>query len=261
MGLACGTLAPEIVSGGNRPERNRVPDLPAAINLRYLTGAPRNLDITMSLKRLLSSRHLLHSLAVFLAIAASPASGLAQELPGYVRRGLPGPGQAALKYLEGDWRVEKALYIALGTRERPAVSSGMIAHRRWIAGGRYLHDITEGTIAGEPYYRMGLLGYSNMDARYEWVTADGLNANLMIYRSDPMSGNQLSNTAAGLEITLSGIFTDQGLISEQNAGRSVKQRTVIRIQGEGRHEIDLYFTPAGGPEILIDHSVYIRIRQ
>jgi Protein of unknown function (DUF1579) len=213
----------------------------------------------MSPRNLLSSRRLLDSLAIVLAIAASPVSVLAQELPGFVRRGLPGPGHAALKHLEGDWRVEKALYIAVGTRERPAVSSGMIAHHRWIAGGRYLHDITEGTIAGGPYYRMGLLGYSNVDARYEWVTADGVNANLMIYRSDSMSGNQLSHTGAGLEITLSGTFTDQGLISEQNAGRSVRQRTVIRIQSEDRHELDLYFTPAGGPEVLIDHSVYTRI--
>ena len=71
---------------------------------------------------------------------------------------------AALRGLEGDWRVE-TLYIAVGTREKPAVSSDLIARRHWIAGGRFLHDVTEGSIAGGPYYRMGVLGYSNEDAR------------------------------------------------------------------------------------------------
>jgi hypothetical protein len=189
----------------------------------------------------------------------TPKARSGQELPGFVQRGLPGEGHAALKNLEGEWRVEKALYIAVGTRERPAVSGDLIALRRWIAGGRFLHDVTEGTIAGGPYYRMGLLGYSNVDARFEWVTADGVNANLMIYRSAVMRGGRLSAVEPGFTISLSGTFTDQGLVSEQTAGRSVGQRTVIRILGEDRHEVDLYFTPPGRPEMLIDHSVYTRV--
>ena len=163
--------------------------------------------------------------------------------------------------MEGDWRVEKALYIAVGTREKPAVSSDLIARRHWIAGGRFLHDVTEGSIAGGPYYRMGVLGYSNEDARYEFVTVDGMNANMMIYRSDPVKGAQRSDAARNFAISMSGTFTDQGLISEQTAGLVIAQRTVIRIQSDDRHEIDLYFTPPGRAEMLIDHSIYTRMRQ
>ena len=54
---------------------------------------------------------------------------------------------------------------------------------------------------------------------------------------------------------MSGTFTDQGLISEQTAGLVIAQRTVIRIQSDDRHEIDLYFTPPGRAEMLIDHSI------
>lgn len=218
------------------------------------------------------NRRLLHSLTIIAAIQASsvfvftqttapstPAA--AQEVPGFIRRGLPGPGHAALRGLEGEWRVEKALYIAVGTREKPAVSSDLIARRRWIAGGRFLHDVTEGSIAGGPYYRMGFLGYSNEDARYEFVTVDGMNANMMIYRSDPVKGAQGSDAARTVAISMSGTFTDQGLISEQTAGLVIAQRTVIRIQSDDRHEIDLYFTPPGRAEMLIDHSVYTRMRQ
>ena len=218
------------------------------------------------------NRRLLHSIAIIAAIQASsgfvftqtsapstPAA--AQEVPGFIRRGLPGPGHAALRGLEGDWRVEKALYIAVGTREKPAVSSDLIARRHWIAGGRFLHDVTEGSIAGGPYYRMGVLGYSNEDARYEFVTVDGMNANMMIYRSDPVKGAEHSDAARHFAISMSGTFTDQGLISEQTAGLVIAQRTVIRIQSDDRHEIDLYFTPPGRAEMLIDHSTYTRMRQ
>jgi hypothetical protein len=93
------------------------------------------------------NRRLLHSIAIIATIQASsvfvftqtsaPSTPAAvQEVPGFIRRGLPGPGHAALRGLEGDWRVEKALYIAVGTREKPAVSSDLIARRHWIAGGR-----------------------------------------------------------------------------------------------------------------------------
>ena len=217
-----------------------------------------------------SKRRLLHSIAIIAAIHASSVfvftqtsdpskPDAAERVPGFIRRGLPGPAHAALRGLEGDWRVEKALYIAVGTREKPAVSSDLIARRHWIAGGRFLHDVTEGSIAGGPYYRMGVLGYSNEDGRYEFVTVDGMNANMMIYRSDPVKAAQASDAAGNSAISMSGTFTDQGLISEQTAGLVIAQRTVIRIQSDDRHEIDLYFTPPGRAEMLIDHSIYTRM--
>jgi hypothetical protein len=204
-----------------------------------------------------------HASATFVLPHTHPSSNPAdsQELPGFVRRGLPGPGHAALKSLEGDWQVAKALYIAVGTREKPAMSTDLIARRRWIAGGRYLHDVTEGAIAGGPYFRMGFLGYSNVDARYEWITVDGTNANMMVYRSDPVKAQWPADAGRQFEISMSGTFTDQGLISEQTAGRRIAQRTVIRIDSEDRHDIDLYFTPPGRREMLIDHSVYTRLRE
>src|SRR4029453_12653318 len=100
---------------------------------------------------------------------------------------------------------------------------------------------------------MGLLGLSNEDARYEFVTVDGMNANMMIYRSDPVKGAQGSDAARNVALRMSGTFPDKGLIREKTAGLVIAQRTVIRIQSDDRHEIDLYFTPPGRAEMLIDH--------
>jgi hypothetical protein len=108
------------------------------------------------------------------------------------------------------------------------------------------------TIAGAPYWRLGLLGYSTMDERYEWVTIDAANANMMIYRGEPGSGS-------ALPITMSGTFTDQGVIGEETVGEQIGQRTVIEILDDDRHIIELYFTRPSGEELLADRSIYTRV--
>jgi hypothetical protein len=177
---------------------------------------------------------------------------VAAPLPPYAERGLPGPGHKLLEPLVGTWQVEKMLYVAGGTPENPLTSREITSQREWLADGRFLRDETRGQIAGSPYWRLGLLGYSTMDKCYEWVTIDGLNANMMIYRGAPGSGPQQP-------ITVAGTFTDQGIISENTAGKSVKQRVVIRIEGHDRHVIELYFQPSGQDELLADRSIYTRV--
>jgi uncharacterized protein DUF1579 len=179
--------------------------------------------------------------------SASPAD----RLPPFVRRGLPGAFHEALKPLEGTWVVDKRVYIAIGTRDHPALSRGMTCRRRWFGGGRHLEDITEGELGDDSYYRLGVLGFSTMDHWYEWVTFDALNANAMVYHSPPMD-------APPRKIALSGVFTDQGLLGEAHAGRSIPMRTTIEILGPDRHVIDLSFMPPGEPEVLIDHCIYTR---
>jgi len=173
-------------------------------------------------------------------------------IPPFARRGLPGPFHHALEPLRGEWQVAKEIYIAIGSPEAPAKSSGMTAQRFWFGGGRHLQDVTTGALGGSAYYRLGVLGFSNADSRYEWVTFDALNANLMLYR-----GARLTKPAARIELT--GTFTDQGLLGEDFVGKEIPMRTVIEIQGNDRHLIELYFTPPGRGELLIDRSVYTRI--
>ncbi|HEY0685996.1 MAG TPA: DUF1579 family protein [Steroidobacter sp.] len=176
----------------------------------------------------------------------------AAGMPAFVRRGLPGPFHAAVRSLQGEWLVDKEIYIAIGSPQAPAKSSGMVAQRFWFAGGRHLHDVTQGALAGSPYYRLGILGFSNIDSRYEWVTFDALNSNMMLYRS-----SRLDKPAARLD--LDGAFTDQGLLGEQFAGKEIPMRTAIDIQNDDRHVIELYFTPPGRGEQLIDRSIYTRM--
>jgi hypothetical protein len=216
-----------------------------------VTTAPYALRLTASVLALLCL------IALAYPIAVQQSAAPLEQLPPWLGRGQPGDGHVLLRALAGNWRVEKSLYVAIGTPERPATSRDLVARRQLIAGGRYLQDITEGPIGGGAYYRLGLLGYSTMDRRYELVTVDGTNANMMIYRSDALTPALLASPTPAISLT--GTFTDQGLIGEETAGRAVSMRTVIRVEGPDRHVIELYFTPPGRGEMLIDRSVYSRL--
>lgn len=178
-----------------------------------------------------------------------------QALPPFVQRGLPDEFHAALKPLVGKWRATKQIFVALGTPTQPATSDEITTTRSWIGGGRHLLDVTQGPIAGGSYYRMAVLSFSTMDHRYEFASFDGMNANSMLYRSEPLA-------TPGKVITLSGAFTDQGLLGEAFAGKTIAMRTIIRIESPDRNTIELRFdVPGGQQDMLIERTVYTRISE
>jgi hypothetical protein len=145
------------------------------------------------------------------------------------------------------------IYATLGRSADapPITSDDIVTRRQWVAGGRYLEDTTEGTLAKSHYWRRGWLGYDNMAARYEWVTIDETNAGMMRYVSSTGSGPQT-------RIDLFGTFVDQGVAGEAFVGKTVPMRTLIRIESPDRHVIELYFTPPGKAEALATRAVYTR---
>lgn len=181
------------------------------------------------------------------------SAAVSTDMPAWLRRGLPGPGHAALAPLAGIWRVQMGVYATLGRRadEPPITSDDFVTRRQWVADGRYLEDMTEGTLAQSRYWRRGWLGYDNMAARYEWVTIDETNAGMMRYVSRTGSGPRTP-------IDLFGTFVDQGVAGEAFVGKTVRMRTLIRIEGPDRHVIELYFTPPGRKEALATRAVYTR---
>jgi len=185
------------------------------------------------------------------------ASAAQPDMPPWMRRGLPAAGHAALSPLVGKWRVRMSIHATFGRSPdaTPIVSEDLICDRTWVAGGRYLEDLTTGSVAGGPYWRKGWLGYSIMDDRYEWVTIDGVNTTMMTYVGKPGA----EKPGSGAPISMTGVFTDQGVAGEATVGKSVGMRTVIRIEGPDRHVVELYFTPPGKPEMLATRAVYTRV--
>ncbi|GAA2319815.1 hypothetical protein GCM10010149_85680 [Nonomuraea roseoviolacea subsp. roseoviolacea] len=164
----------------------------------------------------------------------------------------PGPYHRRLDPLAGTWKATKYNYI-LGRDGKPVVSRDITVRTRWIAktGGRFLEEKTEGVLGGHPYYRLGILGFSTIDRRYEWTTFDSVTPTAMTYRGPALSeiGNRLS---------LPGEFTDPGVLGPEYVGKTIPMRTVITIRSDDRHTFELYFTPPGRSERLVDRVVYTR---
>lgn len=174
------------------------------------------------------------------------------DQPAMIRNGQPGEMHRRLDSLVGDWDVEMIFYIAGGSVAKPLVAGGMSCHREWIAGNRHLRDVTQGSVAGNPYYRLGILSYSNMDKRYEWNTVDALNSNMMTYKGARSSGSLTG------DIVMSGEFTDQGVLGDAYIGKTIRQKTVIKIASADNHVFELYFTPPGEKERLVSTASYTR---
>jgi hypothetical protein len=172
--------------------------------------------------------------------SADPADNLA-----------PGRYHRALDPLVGTWKAVKTNYVLDGGK--PVVSRDLTVKVRWIArtGGRFLREETRGTLAGNRYYRLGVLGFSNIDRRYEWTTFDSVTPAAMTYRGAPV-------TDVASTMSIPGEFTDPGLLGPAYLGKTIRMRTVITIRADDHHTFDLYFTPPGQAERLADRVVYTR---
>lgn len=76
-------------------------------------------------------------------------------------------------------------------------------------------------------------------------------------------GKSLVEKSDSLKIIRTFVFVliaDQGVVDEKTVGEPVGQRTVIRIENTDRHVFELYFTPPGEKELLVDRTVYTRIK-
>ncbi|MEV4363174.1 DUF1579 family protein [Nonomuraea sp. NPDC049625] len=163
----------------------------------------------------------------------------------------PGPFHRQLDPLVGTWKAVKTNYLLGGGK--PIVSRDITVTTRWIAktGGRFLEERTEGTLGGNPYYRLGVLGFSTIDRRYEWTTFDSVTPTAMTYRGPAL-------TKRTNKLSLPGTFTDPGVLGPEYVGKTIPMRTVITIRSNDKHTFDLYFTPPGQSERLVDRVVYTR---
>ena len=57
---------------------------------------------------------------------------------------------------------------------------------------------------------------------------------------------------------MSGEFTDQGVLGDAYVGKSIRQKTVIKIASANNHVFELYFTPPGEKERLVSTATYTR---
>lgn len=166
---------------------------------------------------------------------AAPAFAQSEaDLPASTRLALPGERHAWMTPLVGEWKVEMRVYPGPGAE--PIVGDDLTATRELILGGRYLREELTGTFAGSPSSRTAVLGYNNLDGRFEMTTFDTFEPGQMVYvgRDEPTPGRfslEGESTEAGLGPTPTGRKRDLRFEFEIAPDRSV-ERIYVRYPGE-----------------------------
>lgn len=172
----------------------------------------------------------------------------AAELPASTRLALPGDRHRWLEPLIGRWDVQMRVWPAPGAA--PIESNKLTAVREWILGGRYLREELAGTFAGNPSHRLALLGYNNLEGRFELATVDTFEPGQMWYTShaDGRPGS----------ISLVGDNTEAGF-GPKPTGRKRSLRFDIEIAGDTNVQ-RIYVRYPGEPEFLFVEQRFTKIR-
>jgi hypothetical protein len=189
-------------------------------------------------------------LAAVLLVALVSASTFAQqaELPASTRLALPGEKHRWLEPLLGKWNVQMRVWPAPGAK--PIESTQLTATREWILGGRYLREELTGTFSGNPSHRVALLGYNNLEGRFELVTVDTFEPGQMWYASH-------ADGQPGL-ISLHGDNTEAGF-GAKPTGRKRSLRFDVEIARDTNVQ-RIYVRYPGEPEFLFVEQRFTKAR-
>lgn len=97
----------------------------------------------------------------------------------------PGPSHKLLSSFAGDWDVAVTFWSSPQASGETSSGKSRIS---WILGERFLQEQFTGTVGGEEYQGMGLMGYDNGSRAFKTVWVDSLNTALTTssgrYQSD-----------------------------------------------------------------------------
>ncbi|MEM8982991.1 MAG: DUF1579 family protein [Pseudomonadota bacterium] len=167
-------------------------------------------------------------------------------LPASARLALPAEKHAWLDRLVGEWSVEMRVYPEPGAT--PIVATNFAATREWRLGGRYLEERLTGTFAGNAAERVMILGYNNLEQRFELASFDTFEPGHMIYQSrGSVSPNRFS---------LYGESTEAGNYPKPT-GRRRDLRFEFSISND-RSEERIFVTYPGKDEYLFVQQIFTR---
>jgi hypothetical protein len=87
----------------------------------------------------------------------------------------PSDAHKHLDYFVGKWKTKTSMYMG-GPGSTPMVSDGK-SEMKWVLDGRFIMDMHEGTMMGQPYNGIGMTGYDNYRNMYvsSWYSNQGTN--------------------------------------------------------------------------------------
>jgi hypothetical protein len=155
----------------------------------------------------------------------------------------PGPDHEVLEGRVGKWNTLVRLWNEPGNQ--PSFDKGT-AEIRWILGGRYLEEIYEGTLLGEPFQGRGFTGFDNLKEKYFTTWID--NAGTGVLHSEG------TFDAASQSVTYAGECPDT------TEWKYVRSRTVEKGIDADHWTAQMYTPGPDGKDFLCMEIAYTRAR-
>ncbi len=162
------------------------------------------------------------------------------SLEDYAKASQPGPEHKALEPLAGEWTYSAKLWMKPG--DEPLQLSGK-ATRKWILGGRFLHDEVENEKPAADFKGVGLMGYDKTQKKYTSMWVDSMTTSI--------------GTSLGTADKARKVFTYHREMLDPVTGQKIKGRDVVRIVDKNKHVMET-FQEIGGKETKVMEITYVR---
>jgi hypothetical protein len=166
-------------------------------------------------------------------------SGAVQQSPqdqqkmmeAYMKMAAPNENHAYFKKFVGQWDVTTTAWMMPGA---PPVTSKNSTTGELILGGRFLRMEFKGTMFGQPFEGVQIIGYDNLKKKYIFLWID--NTSTVFYLTE---GSRDEST---------NVLTETGLWPDFMTGGTVKERGTINWLNPDEYVHETYMTGADGKE-------------
>lgn len=177
-----------------------------------------------------------------LAVAADGQPDPAAMQAAMAQMAATGPQHTELARLAGAWQVQSTLWMAPGAPPQTSTGSAVFTV---VLGGRWVRQEYRGTMMGQPYEGVGMLGFDGLAQRFVATWHD--NASTM---QTAMTGE---SNDGGRTITYTSTLEHCPI-----TGGPLAFRYVHAVETPDRLRFTMYQTPQGGAEHQAMEMVYTR---
>ncbi len=170
-----------------------------------------------------------------------PETEMTPDMEACMKAGLVGEHHAALSAFEGTWSAVVKLWFQPGTD--PHESTGTMTSSR-ILDGRFIEHDFVGDDPEMPFAGKGHFGYDNVTGRYQGTWLDSMSTAIM--------------TETGTYDSATKTFEMHGTVHNPVDGKPVNKRSVIRVESDDRHVMEMYHPGPDGNEYMAMEIVYTR---
>jgi len=152
----------------------------------------------------------------------------------------PGEAHARMEPMIGEFDAKVTIWM---DPSQPPMEAAGVMKNFWILGGRFMQNEYKGEAMGQPFEGWGLFGHNNAANEYEGLWVDSM--------STQMQTDKGQYDASTNSWTMRGVMTGPD-------GSDVHRRTLVKIESNDRHVMEMFHAGADGREAKSMEIVYTR---